>query len=73
MRELPEIRQDINRVDSAIRELFLLRKMCIRDRLTVDRPLPQNIQSGRVCTRNHCRACVCRVQTNEHLSLIHIL
>ena len=25
MRELPEIRQDINRVDSAIRELFLLR------------------------------------------------
>ena len=25
MRELSEIRQDINRVDSAIRELFLLR------------------------------------------------
>ena len=35
-----------------------LMKRAEREQLTVDRPLPQIIQSGRVCTRNHCRSAV---------------
>ena len=45
----------------AVRPVFdnnRLMKCAEREQLTVDRPLPQIIQSGRVCTRNHCRSAV---------------